>query len=242
MTRLLGSEGRGSRVPGHMLRKIHAAAFQLVLTELIWVLSENTYVGVYGRLGTESLAAMTMTYPVQGLVMGLFSGLAAASVPVLGSDLGNGRREQALVDARALMGIGAVGALVMGAVVACLAPIYVRLYSVAPSTAALSTTCLWVFSAYLVAKVGNLVVSGGILPAGGDTRYQLVMESLASWLVGVPLAFVGAMVLGWPIWAVYALLSVEEILRLLIGWCRVRGGRWMHLAVGVAVREVETVR
>ena len=88
MMRLLGAKGWGKRMPAAMRRKIRDAALPLVLTELIWVLSENTYVAVYGRIGTEALAAMTMTYPVQGIVMGLFSGLAAASVPVLGDDLG----------------------------------------------------------------------------------------------------------------------------------------------------------
>ena len=183
MMRLLGAKGWGKRMPAAMRRKIRDAALPLVLTELIWVLSENTYVAVYGRIGTEALAAMTMTYPVQGIVMGLFSGLAAASVPVLGDDLGHERRDKALVDARALLRIGIVGAAVVAMIVALLAPFYVHAYSVTPSTATLSEACLWVFSAYLVAKVGNLVMSGGILPAGGDTRYQLVMESLATWLL-----------------------------------------------------------
>jgi len=232
MMRLLGAKGWGKRMPAAMRRKIRDAALPLVLTELIWVLSENTYVAVYGRIGTEALAAMTMTYPVQGIVMGLFSGLAAASVPVLGDDLGHERRDKALVDARALLRIGIVGAAVVAMIVALLAPFYVHAYSVTPSTATLSEACLWVFSACLVAKVGNLVMSGGILPAGGDTRYQLVMESLATWLLGVPLAFFGACLLGWPTWAVYALLSVEELARLLIGWRRVRSGRWMRLSVG----------
>ena len=130
----------------------------------------------------------------------------------------------------------------MAIIVALLAPFYVHVYSVTPSTATSSAACLWVFSAYLVAKVGNLVVSGGILPAGGDTRYQLVMESLATWLLGVPLAFFGASLLGWPVWAVYALLSVEELVRLLIGWSRVRSGRWMRLSVGSATHNAEVVR
>ena len=111
-----------------------------------------------------------------------------------------------------------------------------------PSTATLSEACLWVFSACLVAKVGNLVMSGGILPVGGDTRYQLVMESLATWLLGVPLAFFGACLLGWPTWAVYALLSVEELARLLIGWRRVRSGRWMRLSVGSVAHNAGGVR
>ena len=225
-----------------MRRKIRDAAFPLVLTELIWVLSENTYVAVYGRIGTEALAAMTMTYPVQGVVMGLFGGLAAASVPVLGDDLGYDRRDKALVDARALLRIGVVGAAVVAMSVALLAPFYVHAYSVTSSTAALSAACLWVFSAYLVAKVGNLVVSGGILPAGGDTRYQLVMESLVTWLLGFPPAFFGVYLLGWPIWTVYALLSAEELARLLIGWRRVRSGRWMHLSVGSVAHNAEGVR
>ena len=48
----------------------------LAFIELLWVLGETAYVVVYGRMGTDSLAAMAMTFPVQSLTIGLLTGVA----------------------------------------------------------------------------------------------------------------------------------------------------------------------
>ena len=67
-----------------------------------------------------------------------------------------------------------------------------------------------------------------MLNAGGDSRFVLIMESLATWVVGVPTAFVAAFVFGFPVLAVYLLLSLEEVVRLAVGWRRLRTGRWLR--------------
>jgi Na+-driven multidrug efflux pump len=77
-------------------------------------------------------------------------------------------------------------------------------------------------------KVANMILAGSVLNAGGDSRFVLVMESLATWVVGVPTAFVAAFVFGFPVWAVFLLLSVEEIVRLAVGWRRLRSGLWVR--------------
>lgn len=161
-----------------------------VAAELLWELSENTYTGVYGRIGTQSLAAMALTYPLQSMIFGLTGGLAAAAIPILGDHLGHQRRDAALGDARLLLRILAV---------------------------------------YLVFKVANQVISGGILPAGGDSRFQLLSESLATWLVGVPLALAGAFIWHLSLPWVYAMLSLEEVVRFLIVRHRVGSGKWMRI-------------
>ena len=71
-------------------------------------------------------------------------------------------------------------------------------------------------------------MAGSVLNAGGDSRFVLVMESLATWVIGVPTAFVAAFVFGFPVWVVYLLLSLEEAVRLGVGWRRLRSGRWLR--------------
>ena len=73
-----------------------------------------------------------------------------------------------------------------------------------------------------------MILTGAVLNAGGDSRFVLVMESLATWVVGVPTAFVAAFVFGFPVWAVYLVLSLEEVVRLAVGWRRLRSGLWLH--------------
>ncbi len=51
----------------------------ILVCEFVWSLGENGYAVIYGRLGTDSCAAMTMTGPVQGLTIGLLSGVSQAA-------------------------------------------------------------------------------------------------------------------------------------------------------------------
>lgn len=71
--------------------------------EFLWSLGENIYAGIYGRLGRDALAAMTLTNPVQGLLIGLFSGVSAATVVMVGGRLGKDDYEGAYVVARKLL-------------------------------------------------------------------------------------------------------------------------------------------
>lgn len=105
------------------------------------------------------------------------------------------------------------------------------LYALSPDTGQMAGVCLLVFSGFLFVKVANMVL-GSVLNSGGDSRFILVMESSATWFVGVPLAIIAAFVLRLPIGWVYFLLSIEELPRLVVGYGRFRSGTWArNLAV-----------
>ena len=56
----------------------------------------------------------------------------------------------------------------------------------------------------------------GILRSGGDTRFCLITETMAVWLVGVPAAFIGANVFHLPVYYVYLLAFLEEVTKLVV--------------------------
>lgn len=47
-----------------------AMLLPIVFNEFLWTLGQNINTGIYGHLGTDELAAMSLTGPVQGLLMG----------------------------------------------------------------------------------------------------------------------------------------------------------------------------
>ena len=56
----------------------------ILACEFLWSLGENVYAAIYGNLGTKACAAMTLTIPVQTLVMGAMSGLGQAAGIITG--------------------------------------------------------------------------------------------------------------------------------------------------------------
>jgi Na+-driven multidrug efflux pump len=68
----------------------------------------------------------------------------------------------------------------------------------------------------------------GILRAGGDTRFSLFLDGVIIWLVGVPIAYIGANVFHLPVYFVYLCAMSEEIAKMTLGLNRYFSRKWIH--------------
>lgn len=218
------SELRGTSL--RLARGFLVVALPLAVNELVWVLGESAYVVVYGRMGIDSLAAMSMTFPLQGLSIGLLSGVAGAAAVLVGKRLGRDDFDGAVVFSNRVIWLGVRFAVLVGVAVAAISGLYVSVFQTSPEVQRAGQYCTFVFCGFLWVKVANMILAGAVLNSGGDTRFVLIMESLATWLVGVPVAFLAAFWLDLPVHWVCLLLSVEEIVRLAVGYRRLASRRW----------------
>ncbi|CAM4372866.1 MATE family efflux transporter [Paenibacillus alkaliterrae] len=211
-----------------LANKFLITMYPLVLTELVWVLSEAVYAIIYSRMGTVEMTAMTITFPLQGLMIGLLTGISGAAAVMVGNKLGAGEPVIAQQYAKRLIRFGIAAAFVLGVVIALIAPLYTKLFQVSAEADQLSVYILWVFAAFIWVKVANMIMAGGVLQSGGDSKFVFAMESTATWLVGVPLGLLLSVVWKQPIFWVYFFLSLEELVRFVIGWQRLRSGKWVR--------------
>lgn len=66
-----------------------------------------------------------------------------------------------------------------------------------------------VFSAfYMFAFAYNSIITCGVFPAGGDSRYDAISVALATWCFAVPLSFLGCFVFQWPVIIVYSVMCL----------------------------------
>ena len=200
----------------------------ILVCEFMWSLGENVYAAIYGRLGTWPCAAMTMTGPVQGLMIGALSGLSQAAGIMIGKLLGNEAYEQAYGDSKRLMKYGFAGSLMLSVLLLLTGRYYVMIYNVEPQVQALAFQILVVFALVSPVKVQNMILGGGIIRSGGMTRYVMWIDLIGTWLFGVPLGLLAAFVWKLQIPYVYFILSLEEMVRLLISLALFRKRIWMR--------------
>lgn len=208
-------------------RQYAAILFPILICEFLWSLGENVYAAIYGNMGTDASAAITMTVPVQTLLIGALSGLSQASAILIGKSLGRREYAQAYADAKKLMRCGAVGSAVLSVLLIALSPLYVRLYRVEPSLRSLTRYVLLAFAVIAPVKVQNMILGGGIIRSGGKTNYIMWVDIIGTWLFGVPLGLLSAFVWKLPIPWVYFLLSLEECVRFAVTLVIFRKKRWM---------------
>lgn len=215
---------------GHTLRDgfLASALDALFVCEASWSLGENVYAAIYGRIGTEQSAAMTLTAPIQGLAIGALCGLSQAAGVIVGKRLGGENYDGAYRAAKRLMVYGAVGASVLCAVVLLTSGAYVEIYQVSRTVKRLTRQILFVYALAAPFKVLNMILGGGILRSGGRTAYVMGIDMLGTWGFGVPLGLLGAFVWRLPIASVYLLLSLEECIRFAISMAVFRRKRWMR--------------
>lgn len=199
----------------------------ILVSEFLWSLGQNVESGVYGHLGTVSLAAYTLTCPVQGLMVGALSGLSAAAGVMVGKRLGKKEYDAAYRESQKIMLVGFLGAVLVSAVLILLAEAYTGLYRVDSGVKELGKRLLVVFALYAPVKVENMILGGGIIRSGGNTKWIMAIDIAGTWLVGIPLCLLAAYAFHWGILGVYALLTTEELFRLAVSLAVFRRRKWM---------------
>ena len=199
----------------------------ILVSQFLWSLGQNVESAVYGHLGTQNLAAYTLTCPIQSLIVGALSGLSAAAGVLIGKRLGRKEYDAAYGDAKKIMVTGLVGAAVVSSLLVGLAGQYVGLYRVEGEVRTLGHMLLVVFALYAPIKVENMILGGGILKSGGNTRMVMIIDIAGTWGIGIPLCFFAAYVLHWGIVGVYTLLTAEELFRLVVSLVVFRKRKWM---------------
>ena len=195
----------------------------ILISEFLWSLGQNVESAVYGHLGTSNLAAYTLTCPIQGLIVGALSGLSAAAGVMVGKRLGRKEYDEAYTESKKIMYAGLAGAVAVSTLLILLA----GLYRVDGSVKELGKILLIVFALYAPIKVENMILGGGIIRSGGNTKIIMVIDIVGTWCIGIPLCLLAAYVFKWGIVGVYTLLTTEEIFRLVVSLVIFKRRKWM---------------
>lgn len=200
----------------------------ILISEFLWSLGQNVNSAVYGHLSTDDLAAYTLTTPIQGLIIGALSGLSAAAGVIIGKQLGKKDYDGAYRDSKRLMWMGLWGSVILALAIIGGSGLYVSLYQVESGIKHIARILLIVFALYSPVKVLNMILGGGIIRSGGNTKIIMIIDIVGTWLVGIPLCLIAAYVLGLSIVPVYAILTFEEVVRLVITLVMFKKKTWMR--------------
>lgn len=209
------------------LKQYKKILFPILVCEFAWSLGENVYVAIYGHLGTDSAAAMTLINPVQGILIGALSGISQAASIIVGKKLGNKSYDRAYSESKRLMLYGLVGSLLLCVSVIAVSGLYVEIYRVDEQVKLLTKQILFAFALISPFKVLNMILGGGIIRSGGKTKYAMIIDLIGTWGFGVTLGLFSAFVLKLSVPFVYFILSLEEIIRFLISLYVFKTKRWM---------------
>jgi putative MATE family efflux protein len=208
----------------------------VMLNELFWALGTTSYSVIYGRMGTSSFAAMNIVSTIDQLAFVLFIGLSNATSVLVGNRIGADKEEEAFTYAGRSLGLGIVGGILIGIVLQLIKTPILSIFKVSPEVIENAGYIINVLALFAWIRVNNMIIVVGVLRAGGDTRFSLFLDGIIIWIVGVPMAYIGANVFHLPVYLVYLCAMSEETIKWILGIWRYRSRRWINnLAAQISI-------
>lgn len=203
--------------------------YPVIIAEAFWALGQVMYSIAYARIGEEATAAVQLTSTIQNIFFVVVRGLANACTVMVGNKIGGGDEADAYEYAKKFMIISTILGLVLGIILASTPRLTLMLFKgLNPGLYEVATKILIVMGLTFAIRIFNVTAIVGVLRGGGDTSFAMILDITTVWIVGVPLAFIGALYFKLPVHFVFGLVTLEEVLKVLITIPRILSKKWIR--------------
>lgn len=204
-------------------------AVPLIGNEMMWSLGTTIYFIIYGKVGTDALAAMSIMQTLQMLAKIATGGFCGASSIIVGNEIGKGDEKKVYRYCKkfhiAALAVGIVSAFTT---VLLIQPV-LSLYAIEDTKVGIYVAqCMLVLAVYIVMNSCNSINVEGIFRSGGDVGYVTIMDMGSIWLVGMPFTVFTGLVLHTDVVIIYCAYPVLEVYKLVLGHFRFKSGKWLH--------------
>lgn len=209
------------------VKNFYKTAFPVIMNEGMWSLGMVMYSIAYASLGKQATAAVQVAVTIQNIFMVFAFGLAGACATMIGNKIGEGDEAEGIRYAKKFTIIGVILGIALAVILYFTSPLILKLFSGNASLYDTSKKILQTLAFFIPFKLFTAVMIVGIFRGGGDTKYSMILEIGCVWLVGVPLAFIGALVFKLPVYYVVALAYSEEIVKSIASIPRLLSKKWV---------------
>ena len=198
------------------------------LNETLWALGFSMYVAAFARIGATEYAAVQASNTIQNLLQMAGFSIGDALLILAGQRLGEGKLDEAYGLAKRLLRIAVAVGIVFGGLLILIAKPILNLFAFTPEGNEYAFYILVVYGLTMVFTLYNGINVTGVLRCGGDTRFAMLIDVGSVWCIGVPLAFLSALVFQWPIYFCVLAVKIEELTKCGILTYRFLSKKWVR--------------
>ena len=214
------------KLEGTMFRRFIEKGYGLVLNEFFWAFGMQAVTIIYTMRISENIAAMSIASTFSKLVFVGIGGMSVVFSIYLGEYLGRNDFDKAKMDARRLKTISAFMGLTLGIIVLIVSVFLVDFFDVTPHVRNMGMTILviQVSLSWLYYLNGSYYF---ILRSGGDTKGVLIIDSLFTWAIMIPAAFLVGF-FGLPLPIHFFIIQLFELVKLTLAHGLYKKARWLN--------------
>lgn len=218
---------RSLRIPKKICLAILKKGTPLMLNEMFWASGMTVIVQCYAVRGLEVVAAQNISSTITNLFNIVYLQLGSSISIIVGQLLGAGKVEEAK-DADTKMIFFSVGCCtVVAAVMAMIGRFFPSIYNTEESIKELARIFITI-SALVMPLCSFSHCTYFTLRSGGKTVVTFLFDSVYTWVIVIPFAYVLANRTALPVAAVFFLVQFTEIIKATLGFFMVKSGIWIQ--------------
>jgi putative MATE family efflux protein len=211
-----------------LIKTFFTIALPVLITDVSWALAITAYKKAYAKIGTGAVAAFAAMESFYQLFMVLFVGLGVSAAIIIGIELGKHNQEGATKLANFFIKFNFVLAIPLGLIMFFLSPLMVtQVMKFEGETAYYTIWAIRLCGLFLSFRALEFLLSIGILRAGGDAYYFMLIQIVTLWCIGVPLVFIAVNFLTTSPIVLFLIVLGEEVVRDVWCYLRFKSGRWI---------------
>ena len=200
----------------------------VIVQEMVWALGISTQNVIFARTNTDAIAAFNITAQASQLTWVLFIGMANSVAVLIGKKIGEGNEKTAKDYASRIVRFAPILSIGAALILFSLTFLLPVVFNVNTLTLTAASQMFFLLGCSYPFRAFNLTMIVGVCRAGGDTVFTAVYDTVVMWLVSLPLAALAAFVFETPVWVIYSCLVIEEPLKAILGYWRLKTGKWLH--------------
>ena len=181
---------------------------------LVWGIAFVLYSVILGHMDSDAVAANSIASIVKSMVQCVIRGVSAGAGILVGNLLGANELEKAKNYGGRITRISILIGVVTGTILIILSPFVSHVAPMSDTAREYLQFMMVVLGFNLMGQSVNTTVLDGIFCAGGDAKFDMIGNLGAMWCFSVPLGFITAFVFHAPVWLVYIIISLDEIVKL----------------------------
>lgn len=226
LNKYLENAYRGFGIPKSELKAILIKGFPLMLNEVLWATGMTTVTQCYSVRGLEVVAGLNIATTITNLFNIVYLQLGSCISIVVGQYLGAGDLKKAKDADNKMIVFSVFCCSVMAALMLIGGRFFPGIYNTSFEIKDLATKFITV-SALIMPFCSFSHCSYFTLRSGGKTMVTFLFDSVFTWVVVVPVAFVLAHYTGFGIITVYFLVQATELIKVILGYHMVKSDVWL---------------
>ena len=226
INRYLEGAYRGFGIPKAELKAILVKGLPLMINEVLWAAGMTTVNQCYSIRGIAVVAGVNIAATITNLFNIVYIQLGACISIIVGQYLGAGDLEEAKDADNKMIAFSVFCCVIVAFCMFVLGRFFPRIYNTTDEIKSLAANFIAV-SAMIMPFCSFSHASYFTLRSGGKTFVTFLFDSVFTWVVVVPVAYVLAHFTGLGIVSIYFIVQATELIKVIIGYFMVKSNVWL---------------